>query len=128
MKRCLTTIVFTLALAGQAAAGGVLSFNFNAQNSNQANAIRSGLVLYQIYKDIDTNGHISQRGINNAARLAQGGRGNIGIIHQDGSDHNASLTQRGGYNSCGVFQSGRGANFHGHQNGGGACIVLQHGF
>ena len=72
MKRYLTVFAFTIAMASQAAAGGVLTFNFNAQNSNQANAIRSGLVLYQIYKDIDTNGHISQSGVNNLARLAQG--------------------------------------------------------
>lgn len=128
MKRCLTTIAFTLALASQAAAGGVLTFNFNAQNGQQANAIRSGLVLYQVYKDIDTNGHISQRGVNNLARMAQGGPGNIGIIHQDGSNHDASLTQTGGYNSCGVFQSGHGATYHGHQTGGDACLVFQHGF
>ncbi|MEL7114432.1 MAG: curlin, partial [Pseudomonadota bacterium] len=111
-------LALTISLATPALAGGTLTFNFEAKNGHQADALRAGLVLYQIARDIDTNGHISQRGINNMAALAQGGSGNIGVIHQDGSNHDATLTQTGGYNSCGVFQFGNGATSNVHQTGG----------
>lgn len=132
MKRILTAFVLaaTLAtpMATPAQAGGVLTLNIEAGNAHDAHAIRSGLVLYQVFREIKTDGHISQNGIGNIASLAQGGTGNIGIIHQHGNGHSASLTQKGGHNSCGVFQFGTGASSHVTQSGGQACIVLQHGF
>lgn len=131
MKRFLTalaqTAILTAALAAPAAAGSI-TFNIEAQTANQANAIRTGLVIYQIAQDIETSGHISQNGLGNMAALAQGGAGNIGIIHQEGNGHDATLTQTGGGNSCGVFQFGENTSHHAHQTGGEACIVLQAGF
>ena len=128
MKRFLTVIAATVMLAAPVSAGGVLTLNIGAKNAHDAQAIRTGLVMFQVFNDIHSNGHISQKGIGNIASLAQGGGGNIGIIHQDGHGHDASLTQVGGNNSCGVFQFGNGASSHVHQSGGEACIVLQAGF
>lgn len=131
MKRTLIalTLAATTVFAGVAHAGGTISFRIDAKNANEANAIRGGLMLYQIAKDIDANGHITQNGINNVAALAQGGSGNIGIIHQEGDNHNGSIYQNGNSNSCGLFQFGNGANGHVNQNGNGqACLVFQAGF
>jgi len=128
MKRALSTLALTVCLAAPAAAGGVFTLNIEAKNASDANAIRTGLVLFQVVNDIHSNGHISQSGIGNIASLAQGGSGNIGIIHQDGNGHDASLIQTGGGNSCGVFQFGNNASSHTHQTGGEACLVLQAGF
>ena len=131
MKRTLIalTLVATTAFSGLAHAGGTITFHMNATNSHDANAIRTGLTLYQIARDIDANGHISQNGINNIASLAQGGHGNIGVIHQDGNNHNGSIYQNGNNNSCGLFQFGRGTNGHINQTGNGqACLMFQAGF
>ena len=130
MKRILTalTLAISTALAAPAMAGGTISFSINASNAEEANAIRAGLTLYQIVNDIDTNGHISQNGVNNIAALAQGGSGNIGIIHQEGNNHDATLVQQNGNNSCGVFQFGTSATANVQQSGGEACLVLQAGF
>jgi minor curlin subunit len=132
MKRFLTAIALTstlaMGLAAPASAGNVLTLNIEAKTKTQSTLLRAGLVAYQIHKEIDTNGHISQNGIANVAALAQGGSGNIGVIHQEGNGHNANVTQTGGNNSCGVFQFGNGASHTVHQTGGEACIVLQAGF
>ena len=85
MKRTLTalTLAISTAIAAPAMAGGSISFTYEAQNADEANAIRAGLTLYQIVKDVETNGHITQNGINNIAALAQGGQ-QVGI-----GDHSA---------------------------------------
>lgn len=127
MTRFLIAFALTLALAAPAMAGG-LTLNIQANNRDDANAIRAGLVFYKVVKDIKAHGHISQRGARNVASLAQGGRGNIGIIHQDGLGHRASVKQTGNRNSCGVFQFGNSRSAHVTQTGGGACIIVQAGF
>lgn len=121
-------VALTAGLASPAAAGGSFSFAFNASNADEANAIRTGLTLFQVANDIHTNGHVSQNGFNNLAALAQGGSGNIGIIHQEGSNHDATLVQENGNNACGIFQFGNGTSSDVYQGGGEACIVLQAGF
>ena len=124
------TTAATIALAAPAAsAGGSISFTFNASNADEANAIRTGLVLYQVANDIQANGHISQNGMNNIAGLVQGGSGNVGIIHQEGDNHHGTLGQYGNDNSCGLFQFGEGTHADVEQHGDGeACIVIQAGF
>ncbi|WP_172297722.1 curlin [Pseudoruegeria sp. HB172150] len=130
MKRTLTalTLALTTAFAVPAMAGGTITFGFNAKNQDEANAIRAGLAIYSLVKDIDTNGHITQNGINNAAGIAQGGKNNKGIIHQDGKNHDGTITQNGNNNACGLFQFGNGATGHVNQNGGEACLIFQAGF
>ena len=131
MKRALLalTLATSTALAAPAMAGGTLSFNFDARNGDDANAIRTGLALYSIYNDVKSNGHVSQRGLNNMAALGQRGSGNVGIVHQDGNNHNGSLNQAGNNNSYGVFQFGTGADGQVDQYGnGGAGLLFQVGF
>ncbi|MCP3969213.1 MAG: curlin [Rhodobacteraceae bacterium] len=131
MKRTLTalTLAAATAISAPAMAGGSVSFTYEAQNSDEANAIRAGLTLYQIVKDVETNGHITQNGMNNIAALAQGGHGNLGVIHQEGNNHNASLHQVGNHQSCGIFQFGDGASNHVTQSSNGAaCISIGAGF
>ena len=103
MKRALLalTLATSTALAAPAMAGGTLSFNFDARNGDDANAIRTGLALYSIYNDVKSNGHVSQRGLNNMAALGQRGSGNVGIVHQDGNNHHGSLNHAGNNNSYG---------------------------
>ena len=123
------TLAISTALAAPVTAGGTFTFQLNAKNADEANAIRAGLTLYKVAKDIEANGHITRNGINNIASLAQGGSGNIGIIHQEGNNHNGSIHQNGNNNSCGLFQFGDGANGHVNQNGNGqACLVFQAGY
>lgn len=131
MKRTMIalTLAASTALAAPAMAGGSFSFSIVAQNADDAQAIRTGLTLYQIVNDIQTNGHITQNGVNNIAALAQGGSNNVGVIHQEGNNHDASLHQAGSDQSCGIFQFGDGASNHVTQNtNGAACIVIGAGF
>lgn len=123
------TLALTTAFAAPAFAGGTISFSVDAQNAEDANAIRTGLAIYSIFNDVQSNGHITQNGLNNLAALGQHGSGNVGIVHQEGNNHNGSLNQNGNNNSYGVFQFGNGANGHVNQSGNGeAGLLFQIGF
>ncbi len=130
MKRILTALTLTAAaaIATPALAGGTVTFGYTAKNKDEANAMRAGLAIYSLARDIHTNGHVTQNGVANAAGIVQGGGNNKAIIHQDGNNHNGSITQLNGNNSCGLFQFGNGANGQVQQNGGETCIVVQHGW
>ena len=131
MKRTLIalTLAASAALSAPAMAGGTFSFAVDAQNADEANAIRTGLAFYQIVRDVKTNGHVTQKGMNNIAALGQHGHGNTGVIHQEGNNHDASLNQTGNGNSYGVFQVGNGASGHVNQTGNGAAgLLFQIGF
>ncbi|MDQ7071518.1 MAG: hypothetical protein Q9M48_12415 [Rhodobacterales bacterium] len=118
-------IIFTT----PASAGGNFSVSFNAQNNEEAAAIRTGLVFYRVVKDIKSNGHITQNGIGNLASLSQNGSGNIGLIQQEGNNHNASLDQTGDNNSFGIFQFGENTDGQVTQTGyGGAGLLFLIGF
>ncbi len=131
MKRTLLalTAAAATALAAPATAGGVISFEIEAKNANEANAIRNGLAFYQVINDVKANGHITQNGLNNLAALGQSGSGHVGVIHQDGNNHDASLSQSGNDNAYGIFQVGNGASGHVSQSGSGeAGLLFQVGF
>jgi hypothetical protein len=131
MKRTLTALalIATTAFAAPAVAGGFLSFEVNPTNADEANAIRSGLTLYQVVQDIEANGSITQNGLNNLAALGQNGSGNVGVIHQEGNDHDASLSQNGNGNAYGIFQVGNGTSGQVNQSGnGGTGLLFQIGF
>ena len=131
MKRTLTALTFAIstAIAAPALAGGVISFEVNPTNVDEANAIRAGLALYNVVQDVQANGHITQNGLNNLAALGQHGSGNVGVIHQEGNSHDASLSQNGNHNAYGIFQVGNGASGHVSQYGnGGTGLLFQIGF
>ncbi len=118
IRKLLTLASLSLALsAPMADAGGRLNFSFVARSADEARAIRGALAIYGIVQDVQTNGHVTQNGLRNAAALSQSGRGHTGIIHQDGTGHDASLAQSGRQNAYGVFQFGRGASTHVTQHG-----------
>lgn len=114
------------ALSAPAVAGGSLNFSYTARNAEEAKAIRTGLTLYRVAKDIRANGSVTQKGVANRAALAQRGRGNVGVIVQRGNNNDASLRQTGNGNSCGIFQFGGGSRADVSQDGNGAaCLVIQ---
>ncbi|NOX41026.1 MAG: curlin [Alphaproteobacteria bacterium] len=132
MKR-FNTIALALGLSIAAAlpsfAGGQISFQFNARNAEEARGVRTILALYSISKAIDSGANISQSGNNNAAGIGQFGRGNFGVIEQQGNGHNATLSQRGNDNSYGIFQFGTGTSGQVSQTGNnGAGFLFQQGW
>lgn len=125
-----TILAAALSLAAlPAAAGGQVSLGIQARTADEAAALRAGLVLYTLHRDIKTNGHVTQQGINHAAGLFQTGPGHRGLIVQNGRDHTGSLTQTGAGHSFGLFQSGRGTTAHVVQQGRGAAgLLFVHGW
>lgn len=98
------------ATALPAAANGQLSIHVAPTNSQEDRAMRAGLALYQIYRDVRGGASIIQRGRDNAAGIAQDGRDNLGVVSQRGNGHNGTISQTGNGNSYGLFQFGRGTN------------------
>ena len=118
-----------LMTAFSANAGGSISLSISPGSSRDANMLRAGLAIYGIVQDIQSDGHISQRGVGNAAALSQRGFGNFGVVHQDGTGHSGSLRQNGAHNAFGVFQFGRGTSGHVSQHGyGNAGVLVQYGW
>lgn len=111
-----------------AGAGGQVSINVAPSNAREARALRLGLALYALHQDIDSNGHVTQRGANNAAGIYQGGSNSRAIIHQDGQGHSGSITQTGGNNSYGLFQFGQNTSGHVQQTGGQSGLTLLFGW
>jgi hypothetical protein len=107
-----TFIAATLALttlSGTAAmAGGVLSFEVNPTNAEEANLIRLGLGIFQIANGGDA-AQVIQNGIGNGAGIGQSGVGNQGVVYQEGNGNTGTLSQNG-CDSYGIFQFGNGAN------------------
>lgn len=124
------TAAALLAPAAPASAGssGSISINLTPSNADEARALRLGLALYALHSDIQSNGHVTQHGANNAAGLIQGGPNNQGIIHQEGSGHTGTLQQTGGNNAYGLFQFGQNTTSHISQSGGQSGLTLQFGW
>lgn len=109
--------------------GGSVSLHLNPRNADEARALRAGLAIFAIHQDIRSNGHVSQRGVNNAAAIAQRGRGSRAIVHQDGCNHDASIDQRGNNHAYGVFQFGCNTSAHVAQRGRGQTgVTIQYGW
>ncbi len=106
-----------------AEASGALSIQLNPRNADEARALRLGLALYAVHRDLRGNGHVTQNGVNNAAAIVQRGRGTTAIIHQEGRGHDGSITQEGGNQAHGLFQFGRNTSGHVVQSGRGQTGV-----
>ena len=92
----------------------------------QAEAVRTGLGLYGFFRDLRNRAKTNQRGMDNAAAIAQHGHGNNAYVFQRGRDNSGTITQTGNYNSYGLFQFGRRNSTHVVQNENGeAGITLQ---
>ncbi len=126
--RTLTAAALAATLAAPAMAGSV-SLTLSPSTPEQARLMRAGLAIYGIVQDIETNGHITQSGIANAAALTQRGRGHLGVIHQEGDSHDASLTQTGRGNAYGIFQFGEATSTEVVQTGRGQTgVTVQFGW
>ena len=92
----------------------------------EAEAVRTGLGLYGLFRDLRNRAKSNQRGTNNGAAIAQHGRGNNAYVFQRGRDNSGTITQNGNYNSYGLFQFGRRNSTRVVQNGTGEVgITLQ---
>lgn len=92
----------------------------------QAEAVRTGLGLYGLFRDLRNRAKTNQSGTNNGAAIAQHGRGNNAYVFQRGRDNSGAITQNGNYNSYGLFQFGRRNSTRVVQNGNGDVgITLQ---
>ena len=92
----------------------------------EAEAVRTGLGLYSLFRDLRNQAKTNQRGTNNGAAIAQHGRGNNAYVFQRGRDNSGAITQNGNYNSYGLFQFGRRNSTRVVQNGNGEVgITLQ---
>ena len=92
----------------------------------EADAVRTGLGLYGLFRDLKNRANTNQRGTNNGAAIAQHGRGNTAYVFQRGRDNSGTITQNGNYNSYGLFQFGRRNSTRVVQNGNGEVgITLQ---
>lgn len=125
----------TLALATPFAAApalatssGSVSINIAPSNADEARALRLGLALFALHRDIRTNGHVTQHGVGHAAGIAQGGPNNRAIVHQEGRGHTGTISQTGGNNAYGLFQFGQNTTSHVHQTGGQSGLTLQFGW
>lgn len=106
-----------LAPAAHAGGSGQLAINIAPRTAQEAQALRLGLALFALHQDIEANGHVTQRGVHNAAGIYQGGPNNRAIIHQEGCNHTGTVTQRNGNNAAGLFQFGCNTNAHMTQRG-----------
>lgn len=120
----LAALATALALAAPAAADGSLSIRLDPRSAQEAQGIRLALALYGLHRDIESGAGVTQRGVDNLARLAQSGSGNLGVIEQRGADHRADLEQRGTANAYGIFQSGKGTRAGVRQTGTGQTGLL----
>ena len=124
----MTTAVALPMAPAAAGSNGQVSINIAPSNADEAHALRIGLALFALHQDIETNGHVTQHGANNAAGIYQGGPNNRAILHQEGSGHNGSISQTGGNNSYGLFQFGQNTSGHVRQTGGQTGLTLQFGW
>ena len=127
-RKSVKTIIATLIVASLAStsfvapamAGGSFSISFAAaDNSEEAEAIRTGMALYSIINTLEGGAVINQNGFNNMAGIGQNGWGNQGIIHQEGNGHNGTIQQTGNNNAYGLFQFGENTNVQANQFGNG---------
>ncbi|MBF9031205.1 curlin [Rhodobacterales bacterium HKCCE3408] len=127
-RKALLAIPFALATL-PAMAGGTVSVSFEAGNAEEAQAVQTGLALYQIVEGVESGAYVHQDGSLNAAALLQAGSGSTGVIHQEGDGHSATLNQQGNNQAHGIFQFGEGADADVVQTADGAAgITLQFGW
>lgn len=116
-------------LPDPAAASGSVSIHLQPRNADEARALRLGLGLYALRQDVRANGHVTQRGVNNAAGIVQRGQGSRAVIHQEGCNHNGTVRQQGENHAYGLFQFGCNAAHHASQSGRGQTgVTIQYGW
>lgn len=110
----LTASLLALALlAGQPAnAGGSLGVSITASGETRY-VLNRALKVY----GFATGAKVKQRGADNAAAIAQSGRGNGVVVSQRGTGHTAKVAQSGRGNRLGIFQTGKNTHVSVNQSG-----------
>jgi hypothetical protein len=111
-----------------AAPAETLTHTWTPRTIEEADALRLGLALYSLNREVRSGGTIRQWGRDNAAALLQSGGGNWGAIIQGGEGHHAALRQTGGGNAHAIIQAGRGAEAAVEQTGGEVGVTVQVGW
>lgn len=121
-------VVATISLSAPAipAQAGGFSFTLSPRGES-ADAIRTGLTLYGIARDLQNRAKTKQRGSRNSAAVSQSGQGNYGFVYQRGKKNTGTITQNGNYNTHGLFQFGRRNSGHVVQNGDGNVGITVQG-
>ena len=98
----------TPALASPANIGGSFSLTIlPGNNTEEAQALRAGMLLFNIINSLENGAAVRQRGVNNSAGMRQNGLGNFGTIWQEGVGNRGVLQQNGNNNAYGIYQFGR---------------------
>lgn len=100
-----------------AGGSGQVALSITPRTAEEAQLLRLGLAVYALRRDVRSNGHVTQSGVNNAAGIYQGGPNNQAIVHQEGCNHTGSISQRGANNAHGLFQFGCNTTGHVSQTG-----------
>jgi hypothetical protein len=114
-----TTMVIALncGMAMPAAADGIRVTL--TPRGEQAEAVRTGLALWGLARDVKNRARTKQKGVGNGAAIAQHGSGNNAFIVQKGKGNSGTITQNGSNNTHGLFQFGRKNRSDIVQNGNG---------
>jgi len=100
-----------LAVAGPSSIGGSFSITIlPGNNTEEAQAMRAGMALFNIINSMENGAAVRQNGNNNSAGMQQNGMGNFGTIWQEGSGNAGTLQQNGNNNAYGIYQFGDNTN------------------
>ncbi|MEP2459049.1 MAG: curlin [Nitratireductor sp.] len=113
----LAAAIGVAAPAVPAPAGGSIGISIAPGTAEADRALRAGLQIYSLFNAARGNALVRQNGQRNQAGIAQAGRGNYGLVHQDGTGHSGTLAQNGDRNAYGLFQFGRDTRANVTQNG-----------
>ncbi len=106
-----TTAIVAPATAGSNTIGGSFSITIlPGNNTEEAQAMRAGMALFNIINGLENGAAIGQNGMNNSAGMQQNGFGNNGTIWQEGVGNSGTLQQNGNNNSYGIYQFGENTN------------------
>lgn len=109
MSRIMIIAAAIAALTVPVAPAAANSFSLTlVPRGEAATALRTGLSIYGIVRDLKSRARIEQRGTGNGAAIAQSGQGNRAFLIQRGRDNAGTISQRGNYNTYGLVQIGRG--------------------
>ena len=106
-----TSMLVVPVMAGPNNIGGSFSITIlPGNNTEEAQALRAGMALFNIINSLENGAAVRQNGINNSAGMQQNGLGNFGTIWQEGVGNRGTLRQKGNNNAYGIYQFGENTN------------------
>lgn len=105
------TTMATSSFAAPTNIGGSFSLTIlPGNNTEEAQALRAGMAIFNIINSLENGAAVRQNGINNSAGMQQNGMGNFGTIWQEGVGNSGTLQQNGNNNAYGIYQFGENTN------------------